>query len=293
MRVCGNRIIVGAPKRSEGGNSAQGAIYVYDRVGGSWTFAEKATLAPPVRSNFNYGDHLRVDPRNLVVGAPFMGRAFAFSGGCHVGSWAVSGRKRDLARTSACFVYRLKPEQFDRDHPGAQLKILLTGSSGRIGQAIHAELVRAHLVIGVDLTLLRMSRCFPEPAHLMAAYRLYRGIDARDVARAHAALGSADPGLRTHVISAATPFRHEDLADLAWRKRLGRQSSRRVTLHARLRPAGEFVFGSECCQQAFERMAQPSLPFVGVAAGGQRGAEQALAVEAHRMVVGQHALALR
>jgi nucleoside-diphosphate-sugar epimerase len=238
-------------------------------------------------------------------------------------------------------VNRLKPEPLAHDHPGAQLKILLTGSSGRIGQAIHAELARAHQVVGVDrvacattdvvadlrdsaaiepalervdaivhcaalhapqvgvvdaaefiavnvdatralaaqaiaagvrrfvytsttalygaastpsdaagwvdedlapqprtiyhhsklaaeavlrelaasapiaLTLLRMSRCFTESAHLMAAYRLHRGIDARDVARAHAlALESADTGVRTFVISAATPFRHEDLAEL-------------------------------------------------------------------------------
>lgn len=67
----------------------------------------------------------------------------------------------------------------------------------------------------IALTLLRMSRCFPEPAPLMAAYRLHRGVDARDVARAHAlALDGTDPGVRTYVISAATPFRREDLVAL-------------------------------------------------------------------------------
>ena len=61
-------------------------------------------------------------------------------------------------------------------------------------------------------TVMRMSRCFPEPAPLMAAYRLHRGIDARDVADAHAlALESSTPGLRRFVISGATPFRPEDM----------------------------------------------------------------------------------
>jgi nucleoside-diphosphate-sugar epimerase len=39
---------------------------------------------------------------------------------------------------------------------------------------------------GPAVTVLRMSRCFPEAAPLMAAYRLHRGIDVRDVAEAHA-----------------------------------------------------------------------------------------------------------
>lgn len=68
---------------------------------------------------------------------------------------------------------------------------------------------------GLAVTVLRMSRCFPEPAPLMAAYRLHRGIDARDVADAHAiALESPDQGFRKLVISAATPFTPEDLQGL-------------------------------------------------------------------------------
>src|SRR5205814_4417378 len=38
----------------------------------------------------------------------------------------------------------------------------------------------------LDVRIVRMSRCFPEPADLMAVYRLHRGIDVRDVADAHA-----------------------------------------------------------------------------------------------------------
>ncbi|MBX3607040.1 MAG: NAD(P)-dependent oxidoreductase [Piscinibacter sp.] len=66
---------------------------------------------------------------------------------------------------------------------------------------------------GPAVRILRMSRCFPEAAPLMAAYRLHRGIDARDVARAHAlALTDRGPRCTTWVISAPTPFRRTDLA---------------------------------------------------------------------------------
>ena len=37
----------------------------------------------------------------------------------------------------------------------------------------------------LPVTVLQMSRCFPEPVDLMAVFRLTRGIDARDVANAH------------------------------------------------------------------------------------------------------------
>lgn len=65
------------------------------------------------------------------------------------------------------------------------------------------------------VTALRMSRCFPEPAPQMAAYRLHRGVDARDVAEAHAlALQRDTPGMQTYLISAETPFLNDDLAEL-------------------------------------------------------------------------------
>jgi UDP-glucose 4-epimerase len=67
----------------------------------------------------------------------------------------------------------------------------------------------------IAVTVLRMSRCFPEPAPLMAAYRLHRGIDARDVADAHAlALQKKLPGFQKFVISGATPFRPGDTEEL-------------------------------------------------------------------------------
>ena len=61
---------------------------------------------------------------------------------------------------------------------------------------------------GLDATILRMSRCFPEPLPDMALYRLYRGIDRRDVAEAHAIALVGAPG--TYLISAETPFEPED-----------------------------------------------------------------------------------
>lgn len=57
------------------------------------------------------------------------------------------------------------------------------------------------------VTVLQMSRCFPEPAHLMAVYRLTCGIDARDVASAHAcAVDKRRSGFRRYIISGQTPF---------------------------------------------------------------------------------------
>ena len=65
------------------------------------------------------------------------------------------------------------------------------------------------------LTILRMSRCFPETAPQMACARLHRGVDARDVAEAHAlALGTARPGSRVYVISGTTPFQPGDMGAL-------------------------------------------------------------------------------
>lgn len=64
------------------------------------------------------------------------------------------------------------------------------------------------------VTSLRMSRCFPEAADVMAWYRLYRGIDRRDVAKAHAlALDRSGPPA-TFVIGAATPFHRADCDEL-------------------------------------------------------------------------------
>ncbi|MCG7535004.1 NAD(P)-dependent oxidoreductase [Pseudoalteromonas sp. OOF1S-7] len=67
----------------------------------------------------------------------------------------------------------------------------------------------------LPVTVLQMSRCFPEPADLMAVYRLTRGIDARDVASAHlCAIKKRLPGFKRFIISGATPFSRDDQAGL-------------------------------------------------------------------------------
>jgi UDP-glucose 4-epimerase len=64
---------------------------------------------------------------------------------------------------------------------------------------------------GLACTSLRMSRCFPEEPRLVAIYRLYRGVDAEDVAQAHeAALAADGGGFEAYNVSAPSPFRRED-----------------------------------------------------------------------------------
>lgn len=73
-----------------------------------------------------------------------------------------------------------------------------------------AEELVASAGTALTVTSLRMSRCFPEPPDVMAWYRLYRGVDRRNVAQAHAlALRRKGPPA-AYVISASTPFRRED-----------------------------------------------------------------------------------
>lgn len=64
-------------------------------------------------------------------------------------------------------------------------------------------------------TSLRISRCFPEPDRLVATYRLYRGVDLRDVGQAHRlALEQTGHGYEVYNISAQSPFRPEDCRQL-------------------------------------------------------------------------------
>jgi UDP-glucose 4-epimerase len=70
---------------------------------------------------------------------------------------------------------------------------------------------------GTSVVCLRVSRCFPEPDHLVAFYRLYRGVDVRDVAKGHALAAKADvAGYHCFNISGPTPFAPEDCQEL-WR----------------------------------------------------------------------------
>ena len=68
---------------------------------------------------------------------------------------------------------------------------------------------------GLITTVLRMSRCFPEPDHLMLFYRLYRGVSRADVAEAHwlSLIQPLEP-FEIFNISADPPFSKGDCADL-------------------------------------------------------------------------------
>lgn len=69
---------------------------------------------------------------------------------------------------------------------------------------------------GIAIRIIRMSRCFPEPAPVMAVYRLHRGVDARDVADAHAhALANEGPTFQRYIVSGRVPFEIEDSTRLA------------------------------------------------------------------------------
>lgn len=63
----------------------------------------------------------------------------------------------------------------------------------------------------LPVTVLQMSRCFPEPVDLMTVFRLTRGIDARDVANAHlCSVEKRLSGFNRFIISGATPFHRSD-----------------------------------------------------------------------------------
>ena len=79
---------------------------------------------------------------------------------------------------------------------------------------LQAEELVASAGNALNVTSLRMSRCFREAADVMAYYRLYRGVDRRDVAEAHALALDRKGEPAIYVISSTTPFRNEDRADL-------------------------------------------------------------------------------
>ncbi|MEM9310148.1 MAG: NAD(P)-dependent oxidoreductase [Pseudomonadota bacterium] len=68
----------------------------------------------------------------------------------------------------------------------------------------------------LPVQVMRVSRCFPESAEKMAAYRLHRGVDARDVGTAHAlALKHHAAAFERFILSGSTPFHPKDCETLA------------------------------------------------------------------------------
>jgi UDP-glucose 4-epimerase len=63
--------------------------------------------------------------------------------------------------------------------------------------------------------ILRLARCFPEAAHEVAFYRMYRGVDRRDVAEAHLrAVLATVSGSTTVNIAGPSPFLPDDIGAL-------------------------------------------------------------------------------
>lgn len=74
------------------------------------------------------------------------------------------------------------------------------------------SLIKGYASKNLAMSVIRMSRCFPEPIETMAVYRLHRGVDYRDVAQAHILAGqlSKDKDFDIYVISGNTPFLQAD-----------------------------------------------------------------------------------
>lgn len=68
---------------------------------------------------------------------------------------------------------------------------------------------------GLACTILRVARFFPEPPYAMALYRLYKGVDLRDVVAAHGlALQAALSGCQVLNIAARSPFTAGETVEL-------------------------------------------------------------------------------
>jgi nucleoside-diphosphate-sugar epimerase len=129
---------------------------------------------------------------------------------------AMQAGVRRLVYTSTTAVYAaaaIAPDRaawIDEDTP--PLPRTIYHRSKLAAEAIVEAAAQDH---GMPVCVIRMSRCFPEPAPVMALYRLHRGVDARDVADAHAAaVCDVHAGFRRYVVSGATVFTPEDAHEL-------------------------------------------------------------------------------
>lgn len=81
--------------------------------------------------------------------------------------------------------------------------------------AAEAHGARLSAASGAAVTVLRVARCFPEPFAELVLHRLSRGVDLRDVVSAHHLALKRTGGFATYNISARSPFRRDDLDELA------------------------------------------------------------------------------
>ncbi len=66
-----------------------------------------------------------------------------------------------------------------------------------------------------SITVLRVSRCFPEDLREMTLYRLHRGVDVRDVVQAHLLALECNSSFSRYVISGPPVFDRSELTALA------------------------------------------------------------------------------
>jgi nucleoside-diphosphate-sugar epimerase len=77
------------------------------------------------------------------------------------------------------------------------------------------DLCREAARSGLSTAVLRVSRCFPEREDLLAFYRLYRGVDRRDVAEGHLVAASrVESGFELFNLSSVSPFKCGDCEKL-------------------------------------------------------------------------------
>ncbi|PYE29857.1 MULTISPECIES: NAD-dependent epimerase/dehydratase family protein [unclassified Rhizobium] len=126
---------------------------------------------------------------------------------------AAGVKRLVFTSTTALYGYAVSPASctwIDEDTP-AQPKSIYYRTKLEAERVLE-EMAGPELAVRV----LRMSRSFPEPGEVMAAYRLHRGVDVRDVADAHlSALTNGDAQFRRYIVSAATPFTKADCKYLA------------------------------------------------------------------------------
>ena len=83
VAISGSTIVVGAPIKNIDGNFAQGAVYVFERHGGSWVETQKLTASDGSVFGF-FGNSVAVSGSTIVVGTGNEG-AYVFNR--HGGSW--------------------------------------------------------------------------------------------------------------------------------------------------------------------------------------------------------------
>lgn len=166
---------------------------------GAFAVIHSAALHAPHVGVFSEDEFRRINVKSTVALAR-MARAEGVQRFIFTSTTALYGQANMLADKAAWITEQIEPQPRTIYH---RTKL---EAEDRLAPLANSEFkVRA----------LRMSRCFPEAPALMAAYRLHRGIDKRDVAAAHvAALTDDGKDFDRFIISGQTPFLSEDAKEL-------------------------------------------------------------------------------